>query len=56
VIASQPQATWPSQGLHIPEGTEGTVAEDRASELVVFFDNATAAASVDDHDLSPVRG
>jgi hypothetical protein len=43
-----------TQGLHIAAGTEGTVAEDRGSKLVVFFDNTAVAASMDDRDLAPV--
>lgn len=39
-----------TNGFHIPEGTPGTVAEDRGSSLVVFFDN-DAAASLDEQDL-----
>ena len=28
-----------TQGLHIPRGARGTVAEDRGSKLVVVFDD-----------------
>jgi hypothetical protein len=56
VIASQPQSSWTPRKVYIfPRGTEGTVAEDRASKLVVFFDT-TVSASMDDRNLSPVRG
>jgi hypothetical protein len=28
-----------TQGFHIPKGAEGTVAEDRGANIVVFFDD-----------------
>ena len=40
-----------TQLLHIPEGAEGTVAEDRGSTLVVYFDDETAAANLGEKDL-----
>ena len=40
-----------TQLLHIPQGTHGTVAEDRGSKLVVFFDQETAGANLDEEDL-----
>jgi hypothetical protein len=42
-----------TNGFRIPEGTRGTVAEDRGSSLVVFFENTPRAASLDEHDLVP---
>jgi hypothetical protein len=42
-----------TNGFHIPEGTQGTVAEDRGSSLVVFFENGPPAASLDEQDLVP---
>jgi hypothetical protein len=42
-----------TSGFHIPEGTRGVVAEDRASRLVVFFENDAVAASLDEQDLTP---
>ena len=40
-----------TQGLHIVRGAEGTVAEDRGSRLVVFFDEHDAAVSLTEPDL-----
>ena len=36
-----------TQGLHISQGAEGTVAEDRGSTLVVFFDDEGFAGQPD---------
>jgi hypothetical protein len=41
-----------TQGLHIPAGTEGTVAEDRGSRLVVSFDDQATAATFEEQDLT----
>jgi hypothetical protein len=41
-----------TNGFHIPAGTAGTVAEDRGSNLVVFFENDTVA-SLNEQDLLP---
>ncbi len=41
----------PTQGLHIPQGSEGTVAEDRGSTLVVFFRHQTPPSNIDEQDL-----
>ena len=40
-----------TQVLHIPQGAEGTVAEDRGSKLVVYFDDETAATNMEEKDL-----
>ena len=40
-----------TQGVHIPAGTEGTVAEDRGSTLVVFFEEEPTRTSARDDDL-----
>jgi len=40
-----------TQLLHIPQGAEGTVAEDRGSKLVVYFDDETAATNMEEKDL-----
>lgn len=40
-----------TQGMHITEGAEGTVAEDRGSKLVVFFDEETSVTNLDNDDL-----
>ena len=40
-----------TQGLFIPQGSEGTVAEDRGSALVVFFHHQTPPSTIDEHDL-----
>jgi hypothetical protein len=40
-----------TQLLHIPEGAEGTVAEDRGSKLIVYFDDETAATNMEEKDL-----
>jgi hypothetical protein len=40
-----------TQGLHIAQGAEGTVAEDRGSRLVVFFDAHDAAVDLTEPDL-----
>jgi hypothetical protein len=42
-----------TQGMHIPAGTAGTIAEDRGSRLVVSFENEETAASFDEQDLRP---
>jgi hypothetical protein len=41
-----------TQGLHIASGSVGTVAEDRGSDLVVFFDDHDNPTRLDDSDLS----
>jgi hypothetical protein len=43
-----------SQELHIPEGAEGTIAEDRGSNLVVFFERPSAVARLAEEDLAKV--
>jgi hypothetical protein len=43
-----------TQGLHIPKGSEGTVAEDRGSNLVVFFADSNAIARLDEQDVERV--
>jgi hypothetical protein len=40
-----------TQLLHIPEGAEGTVAEDRGSKLIVYFDDETSATNMEEKDL-----
>ena len=40
-----------TQLLHIPEGAEGTVAEDRGSKLIVYFDDETTATNMEEKDL-----
>jgi hypothetical protein len=40
-----------TQGLHIVQGSEGTVAEDRGSTLIVFFDEQDAAVNLTEPDL-----
>ena len=40
-----------TQGLYIPQGSEGTVAEDRGSTLVVFFHHQTPPSNIDEQDL-----
>jgi hypothetical protein len=40
-----------TQLLQIPEGAEGTVAEDRGSKLVVYFDDETTATNMEEKDL-----
>ena len=40
-----------TRGTRIPAGTPGTVAEDRGSRLVVFFDSESQATQVDDSSL-----
>jgi hypothetical protein len=44
-----------SQDLHIPEGAEGTIAEDRGSSLVVFFESPPAVARLAEQDLVKVE-
>jgi hypothetical protein len=44
-----------TQLLHIPQGAEGTVAEDRGSKLVVYFDDETAATNMEEKDLRRLR-
>jgi hypothetical protein len=44
-----------TQGLHIPQGAEGTVAEDRGSKLVVFFDDEATVVSLTEPDLAKVE-
>ena len=39
------------QGLYIPKGSEGTVAEDRGATLVVFFHHQTPPSDLDEQDL-----
>jgi len=36
---------------HIPQGSKGTVAEDRGSTLVVFFHHQTPPSNIDEQDL-----
>ena len=40
-----------TQLLHIREGATGTVAEDRGSKLIVYFDDETAATNMEEKDL-----
>jgi hypothetical protein len=40
-----------TQLLQIPEGAEGTVAEDRGSKLIVYFDDETTATNMEEKDL-----
>ena len=40
-----------TQHLHIPQGAHGTVAEDRGSKLIVFFDEETTATNLEEKDL-----
>jgi predicted dehydrogenase len=40
-----------TQGIRIPEGTEGTIAEDRGSNLVVYFEEEPKRTSVEEGDL-----
>jgi hypothetical protein len=40
-----------TQGLHIAQGSEGIVAEDRGSGLVVFLGEHDAAVNVTEPDL-----
>jgi hypothetical protein len=44
-----------TQGLHIAQGAEGVVAEDRGSKLVVFFDTQDSAVNVTEPDLLVAR-
>jgi len=39
------------QGLHISQGAEGPVAEDRGSTLVVFFDEEGSPVNLTEPDL-----
>jgi hypothetical protein len=41
--------------LQVPAGTEGTVAEDRGSTLVVAFDTDVQLCGLHERDLSPVQ-
>jgi hypothetical protein len=41
-----------TQGLHIASGSEGTVAEDRGSHLIVFFDDHDNPTGLNDSHLS----
>ena len=43
-----------TQGIHIPAGTFGTVAEERGSKLVVFF-NEEKVANVEEQDLTKLE-
>ena len=45
-----------TQGLYIPQGSEGTVAEDRGSTLVVFFHHQTPPSNIDEQDLRGLAG
>ena len=40
-----------TQGIRIPQGTEGTIAEDRGSNLVVYFEEEPQRTSVEEQDL-----
>jgi hypothetical protein len=40
-----------TQHLHISQGAQGTVAEDRGSKLIVFFDDETTATNLEEKDL-----
>jgi hypothetical protein len=40
-----------TQGLYIPRGSKGIVAEDRGSTLVVFFHHQTPPSNIDEQDL-----
>jgi hypothetical protein len=42
-----------TNGFRVAEGTQGVVAEDRGSSLVVFFEDGPIAASLDENDLNP---
>jgi hypothetical protein len=44
-----------TQGLHIDKGAEGTVAEDRGSKLVVFFDDHDAVVSLTEPNLVKIQ-
>jgi hypothetical protein len=50
VVAARDLST--TSGFHIPEGSAGTIAEDRGSKLVVFFDDLSAVASLDEQDVA----
>ena len=52
VITTRDMCT--SQDLHIPEGAEGTIAEDRGSNLVVFFESPPAVARLTEDDVVKV--
>ena len=43
-----------TQGFHIPKGAEGTVAEDRGANLVVFFADGAVVARLVEQDLAKV--
>ena len=45
-----------TQGLYIPQGSAGTVAEDRGSTLVVFFHHQTPPSNIDEQDLRGLAG
>ncbi len=45
-----------TQGLYIPQGSEGTVAEDRGSTLLVFFHHQTPPSNMDEQDLRRLDG
>ena len=45
---------YTTQGFHIPEGAEGTVAEDRGANLVVFFADGAVVARLVEQDLAKV--
>lgn len=40
-----------TQGIRIPQGTEGTIAEDRGSNLVVYFEEEPQRTTVEERDL-----
>jgi hypothetical protein len=44
-----------TQGVHVPKGSTGTVAEDRGSRVVVFFDDEPAVTSFDGRDLKKLE-
>ena len=39
-----------TQGLYVPQDSQGTVAEDRGSTLGVFFHHQTPPSNIDEHD------
>jgi hypothetical protein len=45
---------YTTQGFHVPKGAEGTVAEDRGANLVVFFDGGAVVARLVEEDLAKV--
>jgi hypothetical protein len=45
-----------TQGFRIPKGAEGTVTEDRGSNLVVFFEDQAVVARLTETDLAKAAG